>query len=93
MICRGCGGVLGRDCWNESECVWISEDLVRRGEYSIQHQHENEQLLEKLYLDLYNLESDVLLMQKVIDHKDLGLTLEHQSLLIYFNLVNETSFE
>lgn len=23
-ICQGCGGVLGRDCWNESDCVQIS---------------------------------------------------------------------
>lgn len=23
-ICRGCGGVLGRDCWNEADCVQIS---------------------------------------------------------------------
>ena len=22
-ICQGCGGVLGRDCFNEQECVWI----------------------------------------------------------------------
>lgn len=23
-ICNGCGGVLGRDCWNEQDCVAIS---------------------------------------------------------------------
>lgn len=23
-ICQGCGGVLGRDCWNEADCVQIS---------------------------------------------------------------------
>jgi len=25
-ICSGCGGVLGRDCYNESECVWIGQN-------------------------------------------------------------------
>lgn len=23
--CRSCGGVLGRDCFNESECEWIGQ--------------------------------------------------------------------
>lgn len=28
--CQGCGGVLGRDCFNEDECVWITQDMQRR---------------------------------------------------------------
>ena len=28
MICQGCGGVLGRDCWNESDCVWITRQMA-----------------------------------------------------------------
>lgn len=28
MRCAGCGGVLGRDCWNEQDCVWISQDMA-----------------------------------------------------------------
>ena len=28
--CQGCGGVLGRDCWNEADCVWISQDMAYR---------------------------------------------------------------
>jgi hypothetical protein len=28
--CAGCGGVLGRDCWNEPDCVWISQDMAQR---------------------------------------------------------------
>ena len=23
-ICQGCGGILGRDCWNEADCIQIS---------------------------------------------------------------------
>lgn len=28
--CQGCGGVLGRDCWNEQDCVWITMDMAHR---------------------------------------------------------------
>jgi hypothetical protein len=30
MICPGCGGVVGRDCWNPQECEWISRDMAAR---------------------------------------------------------------
>ena len=23
-ICQGCGRILGRDCWNEADCIQIS---------------------------------------------------------------------
>lgn len=29
-ICNGCGGVVGRDCFNPQECEWISQDMARR---------------------------------------------------------------
>lgn len=29
-ICRGCGGVAGRDCFNPEECEWIANDMHRR---------------------------------------------------------------
>jgi len=28
--CRGCGGLLGRDCFNEDDCVWIMADMRMR---------------------------------------------------------------
>lgn len=28
MICRGCGGVVGRDCFNPPECEWITQELT-----------------------------------------------------------------
>lgn len=28
--CNGCGGVVGRDCFNPSECEWIAQDMERR---------------------------------------------------------------
>jgi len=27
MICQGCGGVVGRDCYNPSECLEISNRM------------------------------------------------------------------
>lgn len=27
--CRGCGGILGRDCWNEYDCMQISANNYR----------------------------------------------------------------
>lgn len=28
--CNGCGGIVGRDCFNPSECEWIARDMERR---------------------------------------------------------------
>lgn len=35
MLCHGCGGVLGRDCFNPQECEQITRDMA------IQHQHQH----------------------------------------------------
>lgn len=37
-ICRSCGGVLGRDCFNEEDCMWISDQQERQREQQIEHQ-------------------------------------------------------
>ncbi len=29
-ICKGCGMVIGRDCFNPQECEWISRDIEMR---------------------------------------------------------------
>jgi hypothetical protein len=36
VICPGCGGVVGRDCWNPSDCEWIMRDM----EYRMRYEHE-----------------------------------------------------
>lgn len=28
--CHGCGGVIGRDCFNPQECEWITRDMAAR---------------------------------------------------------------
>ena len=35
-ICQGCGGVLGRDCFNEMECISISHSQQSNLEYRIE---------------------------------------------------------
>ena len=29
-ICQGCGGVLGRDCFNEQDCICISQSMQQQ---------------------------------------------------------------
>ena len=35
-LCRGCGGVLGRDCFNEMECISITHSQQSNIEYRIE---------------------------------------------------------
>ena len=37
MICRGCGGVLGRDCWNENDCVAITHMMEQQQAQEVLH--------------------------------------------------------
>ena len=34
--CQGCGGILGRDCFNEQECVWIGQSIEQDGQRALQ---------------------------------------------------------
>jgi len=34
--CRGCGMVLGRDCFNEQDCMWIAQDMEMRAQQAAQ---------------------------------------------------------
>lgn len=35
-MCQGCGGVLGRDCYNEMECISISQSSQSSLEYRVE---------------------------------------------------------
>ncbi len=48
-ICQGCGGLLGRDCFNEQECMWISQSMQQQDGQQ-QHQQENAQLQHEIYV-------------------------------------------
>lgn len=36
MQCSGCGGTLGRDCFNQQECVEITRDMAMRSQEQCQ---------------------------------------------------------
>ena len=35
--CRGCGGILGRDCWNEMDCLAITHSEENRYRQQAEH--------------------------------------------------------
>lgn len=43
MICNGCGGLVGRDCFNPQECEWISADMARRAMYEVEPDRADEE--------------------------------------------------
>lgn len=51
IICKGCGGVLGRDCWNAAECEAISRDMEMQA-YADPYRQEIEELRDALALIL-----------------------------------------
>jgi len=57
-ICNGCGGVVGRDCFNPQECEWITQDQDRRRyeQHELGNQH-LEQRVEELERKLQAVEN------------------------------------
>lgn len=47
-ICRGCGGLLGRDCFNEPECMFIEHSQQRTVEYENQELRRRVERLERI---------------------------------------------
>ena len=50
-ICRACGGVLGRDCFNETECMNISNNNQNYAEYEIKQLRHELLILRKAIVD------------------------------------------
>lgn len=47
-ICPGCGGVLGRDCWNAEDCLMIAQQMEQDAYYQEQlEQAEREEPADK----------------------------------------------
>lgn len=44
-ICSGCGGVLGRDCWNEHDCVMIGRNMDHYSSFDEGRQYENDLIM------------------------------------------------
>jgi hypothetical protein len=45
--CPGCGGVVGRDCFNPQECMWITQQQANQAEYYYQREHEAQNSLQQ----------------------------------------------
>ena len=69
-ICQGCGGILGRDCWNEADCVQISNQ-----------QAHDLYLLEFLQRDLNDAEEKVRFLEEFIQDSGLEILYPTRDLL------------
>lgn len=61
-ICRACGGVLGRDCWNEADCLRISNDSAH-----------NLYLLDFIQRDLVDAENRIKFLEDFIENSGLEI--------------------
>jgi len=72
-ICNGCGGVLGRDCYNEADCVQISQqmnsqediqplmDVLKQCESAIKWMCDNMDVIDpNMHETYYNLQANAL---------------------------------
>lgn len=63
-ICNGCGGIVGRDCFNPRECEWITQEMNNQ---AYQEAERVPKLIKELENDYYNQLS--LLQQIEIDEQ------------------------
>ena len=61
IICNSCGGVLGRDCFNPTECAYIGQQQAQQASYDTQRTR-GEQIV--LKARIRELESAVEVWQK-----------------------------
>lgn len=62
MRCSGCGGTLGRDCFNEAECIEISRQ--REQDY---------REFEYLCNQIYELQGKVDMLEEVLEQNNIPL--------------------
>jgi len=62
MRCSGCGGTLGQDCFNETECIEISRQ-----------REEDYREFEYLYNQIYELEGKVDALEEVLEQNSIPL--------------------
>lgn len=62
MRCSGCGGTLGRDCFNEQECIEISRQ--RESDY---------RELEGLWNQIADLQDKVNMLEEVLEQNNIPL--------------------
>lgn len=60
MVCHGCGGVVGRDCFNPQECEQITRSMA-------DHSHELEQQLCRVHSELQEAREDLKRLVAFVD--------------------------
>jgi len=62
MICNGCGGLLGRDCYNAQECEQIAADMARNertpdtsAKVDVEHYRDTVRCMSNVLTDLANM--------------------------------------
>jgi hypothetical protein len=50
--CPGCGGVIGRDCFNPEECAWISQQQANQCEAAQYNAKKTHRSLQQLKADI-----------------------------------------
>ena len=75
-ICPGCGGIIGQDCFNPTECLWISEQQLMQQERDAQMAHN---LLDRplSFFDISNAEVEQNVNMFIAKHNDY-CTIEHK---------------
>ena len=65
--CNGCGGTVGRDCFNPQECEWISRDIEAR-HYAQQYaEHQEYEAVASLENDLARCQEEIERLQSELD--------------------------
>jgi hypothetical protein len=51
-ICPSCEGVIGRDCFNPEECMWITRQQASSAEAAQQNEEELRHILQQLKAEI-----------------------------------------
>ncbi|MDX3913738.1 MAG: hypothetical protein QHC79_09380 [Pseudosphingobacterium sp.] len=80
-ICQGCGGVLGRDCWNEIECIAIGNMQEQRAYYEASRVPDMENQIHMLtgHLEQAQIEIELLKQQVMSQQNNYLAQLQHLS--------------
>ena len=58
-ICPSCEGVIGRDCFNPEECMWITQQQASSAEAAQQNAEELRHILQQLKAEIAALSNEI----------------------------------
>ena len=58
-ICPSCEGVIGRDCFNPEECMWITQQQASSAEAAQQNAEELRHILQQLKAEIAAVVTDI----------------------------------